>query len=93
MVGTGGQRLIWSSSGVTAADGEQIEFQHDRAGRLTLITAPDGTQVSYSYDAAGNLQGVANLGTGARFHYAYQDPHAHFLTAALVPAGQPRRAS
>ena len=88
MVGPKGQRLVWSSSGIEAANGDHVAFQHDDAGRLTLITAPDGTQVSYSYNAAGNLQTVSNPAADTHTRYAYQDPHAHFLTSILAPTGQ-----
>ncbi len=79
-----GQKVLWSDSGVVGLNGNQIGFQHDAAGRLTLLAAPDGTRVIYRYDQAGNLQVATNLANGSRGFFGYEGGH---LLNALISSG------
>src|SRR5207302_3915410 len=79
MTGPGGQRLVWSSSGVLAMNGDQLAFQRDDAGRITRITSTDGRQIAYSYDSAGNLVEVTDLQTLAHSRFAYAVPPSHLV--------------
>ncbi len=50
-----GAQLYISDSGITAANGQTIQFLRDAQGRITSIVTPDGQLVNYQYDAQGNF--------------------------------------
>lgn len=87
MVTPGGVSLVYSDSGITAANGEAVRFERDAAGRLTQITAPDGTVVVYTYDAAGRLVSARNPGADQWHRYAYEESSGR-LELRVAPEGQ-----
>ena len=82
-----GITLSYTSSGITASNGDTLTFVHDQEGRLTQVIAPDGTRVIYSYDANGNLVGVLNVATGQVDNYGYSQSLPHQLD--LIVSTQP----
>ncbi len=82
-----GVALTYSSSGITASNGDTLTFVHDQQGRLTQVIAPNGTRVIYSYDANGNLISVLNLATGQVDNYGYSQSSPHLLD--LMVSTQP----
>lgn len=87
MVTPGGVSLVYSDSGITAANGEAVRFERDAAGRLTKITAPDGTVVVYTYDAAGRLVSARKPGADQWHRYAYEESSGR-LELLVAPEGQ-----
>lgn len=81
IVTAAGRRLVCSSSGVVADNGERIDWRHDAAGRMTEVIAPDGGRTVYAYDSLGNLVSASDLGAGTRGFFGYNDPATHRLTA------------
>jgi YD repeat-containing protein len=82
-----GKKLIFSDSGVTAANGQALRFTYDSAGRIDSIIAPDSSQVIYRYDAAGNLILVRTLSAGQGTSYGYSPTDPHLLTIAAPTTG------
>ena len=80
----GGVHLFFADSGISAPNGDAIQFQHDAAGRLNTVVGPDGTRVVYTYDQAGDLFSARNLVVGQSSRYGYGG--AHLLTLVDVPA-------
>jgi len=78
--------LIWSDSGIIAANGERIGFQWDRQGRLVALIGPDGNRVLYSYNEAGCLVRVNDLASGRRVWYGYE---GHDIVSSVSSQGQP----
>ncbi|MCL4267259.1 MAG: hypothetical protein KJ069_29035 [Anaerolineae bacterium] len=69
------QRLVAPNGrldGWTLADGTQLLFDYDAAGRLEVETDPAGNTTQYSYDAAGRPETI-HLPTGGSQSLAY-DP-------------------
>ena len=56
-----GAQLYISDSGITAANGQTIQFLRNRQGLITSIVAPDGQVVNYQYDSSGNLVSMQNV--------------------------------
>ena len=81
----GGERLIYSDSGITSSTGDRVPFVRDAAGRLVEIDAPDGTRVVYGYDAQGNLTSTYHTASGQGSRYGYAINDAHLLTLATTP--------
>ncbi len=84
-VSSQGQRLIWTSEGVAASNGERITFTRDNNGRVTGIQTTSGSGVRYEYDSNANMVSVTDSSTGRRTIYGY---HAgtHLLTVVAPPA-------
>src|SRR5262249_41645096 len=55
-----GLRLFFSDSGITAPNGDAVQFIRDASTRLVSIIGPDGTRVLYTYDCSGNLFSARN---------------------------------
>ena len=55
-----GAQLYISDSGITAANGQTIQFLRNSQGLITSIVAPDGEVVNYQYDSSGNLVSMQN---------------------------------
>ncbi|MBS0640237.1 MAG: putative Ig domain-containing protein, partial [Proteobacteria bacterium] len=83
-IDTVGGSLFVSDSGITAANGEALQFLRDSAGRISRVQMPDGTSLVYTYGADGRLTGERNLTTGAGYRYAYGDGR---LIAAVAAGG------
>jgi YD repeat-containing protein len=73
IVGSAGERIVVSDSGLIAADGSRLRFESSITGQLSLIDSADGTQVGYQYDAAGQLTSV--IVNGQRSQFGYDDQH------------------
>ncbi|NLS91835.1 MAG: hypothetical protein GXX96_06600, partial [Planctomycetaceae bacterium] len=82
-----GQRLFLSDSGVTAANGQSIEFLHDGQGRLTYVLTADGPAVAFEYDEDGNLTSARNLIDDVWFRYGYDRSDPHLLLSASGSTG------
>jgi RHS repeat-associated protein len=90
-----GAQLYISNSGITASNGQTIQFLRDAEGRITDILTPDGQLITYQYDASGNLVAMQNVNTGGSQRYGYAQSDSHLLIAAvrsngdsvLMPAG------
>ena len=82
-----GAQLHISSSGITAANGQTIQFLRDAEGRITSIVSPDGQLVTYQYDANGNLVSMQNAATGGSQLYGYDMSIPHLLIAAVRSNG------
>ncbi len=82
-----GAQLSISDSGITAANGQTIQFLRNSQGLITSIVAPDGQVVNYQYDASGNLVSMANEATGGSQRYGYSLSDPHLLIAAVRSNG------
>ncbi len=82
-----GAQLYISDSGITAANGDSIQFLRNTQGLITSIVAPDGQVVNYQYDAGGNLVSMQNETTGGSQRYGYSLSDPHLLLAAVRSNG------
>jgi RHS repeat-associated protein len=54
--------------------GQAVDFEYDKAGRVTRQTLPDGRQINYTYDANGNVTTITPPGQQAHtFDYTPVD--------------------
>lgn len=81
---TNGNRLTYSSSGITHSAGKGVVFTRDSNGRITKITAPDNSAITYAYDTDGNLASMTDL-AGNVTKYSYN--RSHGLTDIKDPRG------
>ncbi len=71
-------------NGLFHSAGQSVDFERDRAGRITRVLLPDGNDISYSYDADGHLVAVTDeLGNVTRYRYN----GFHQLTDIIDPSG------
>ena len=82
-----GAQLYISDSGITAANGQTIQFLRNSQGLITSIVAPGGQVVNYQYDANGNLVSMQNETTGGSQRYGYSLSDPHLLIAAVRSNG------
>ena len=82
-----GAQLYISNSGITAANGQTIEFLRNSHGLITSIVAPDGQVANYQYDSSGNLVSMQNETTGGSLRYGYSLSDPHLLVAAVRSNG------
>ena len=82
-----GAQLDISDSGITAANGQTIQFLRDAQGGISSILTPDGQLVTYQYDATGNLVAMENQTTGGSQRYGYDMADPHLLIAAVRSNG------
>jgi len=78
--GVSGQRVVWTDSGIVAADGSRVSIERNSDGRIGRIVGPDGTQALYDYDSSGNLLQATILESGARTWLGYRATQGHLLT-------------
>ncbi len=82
-----GAQLYISDSGITAANGQTIQFLRNSQGLITSIVAPGGQVVNYQYDSNGNLVSMQNQSTGGSQQYGYSLSDPHLLIAAVRSNG------
>ena len=99
-----GKKFILSDSGITALNGESVQFtwtssDHlplsiDHSPLLSSITGPDGHRIVYTYDQQGNLVSARDLITGDTSRYGYSPFHSpltidHSALTLITRTGQP----
>lgn len=82
---TNGNRVTFSSSGITHSNGVGVAFTRDGHGRITEVTDPAGDSVSYAYNAKGDLAAVTDR-EGNRVEFRYN--RSHGLVEVIDPLGQ-----
>ncbi len=65
--------LSWSESGVVAANGDRLQFQLDRAGRVSGMADSRGALLTYDYDNSACLILTNNLKAGSKSFYGYDE--------------------
>ena len=75
-----------SYAGITAANGQTIQFLRNSQGLITSIVAPDGQVANYQYDSSGNLVSMQNVSTGGsqRYGYSLSVPHLRSRRCAVM---------
>lgn len=82
-----GNRLGFSSNGITSSNGSSIQFVRDPAGRIEKIIDPAGNAISYRYGIGGDLLSFQDQ-AGLKTQYAYLSNSPHFLDAITDPRGK-----
>lgn len=82
-----GNKLTFSSTGITSSSGVSVTFQRDPEGRIIGVTDPDGKTISYAYDSAGDLVSVTDR-DGNVTKYDYLSTPAHYLNQVIDPLGR-----
>ena len=90
-----GKKFILSDSGISALNGESVQFSWTSSDHLPLtidhspllasVTGPDGHRLVYSYDQQGNLVSARDLITGDTSRYGYD---AQGRLSILTHSGQ-----
>jgi YD repeat-containing protein len=87
---TDGKKFILSDSGITALNGESVQFSwttlSTQHSALASVTGPDGHRIVYTYDQQGNLVSARDLITGDTSRYGYD---AQGRLALVTETGQP----
>ena len=80
--GPNGNKLTFTSNGITHSSGQQVIFERDGAGRIKKITDPELGFVTYTYDANGDLKFFRDQ-EGQTTEYKYDS--LHNLTEIIAP--------
>lgn len=78
-----GNKITFSTSGITHSDGKSITFNRDSENRITSIVSPSDKTVLYTYDSNGDLSSVTDI-LGETTTFVYEN---HYLTEIIDPRG------
>ncbi len=81
-----GNKLTYTTDGISHSSGESVEFVRDALGRITQIIDSAGLSISYQYNAAGELIAVTDQ-AGVLTQFEYLTAPAHYLSEVIGPSG------
>jgi RHS repeat-associated protein len=82
-----GNRLEFTSEGISSSAGPGIRFMRDPTGRIEKIIDPSGNTINYRYGTSGDLLSIEDQ-VGLKTQHTYLESPPHFLETITDPRGK-----